>query len=285
MRLRATVASVSSLREEGIVFHTLGTYRVHSLSFGTGPGTLVGIAGSFADWEIWAPTFELLCPRWRVVAFDHNGVGETKVSLEDITHEDRLDTLFSVLDAHAIDRCVLAGDSSNATVAIEAVLRCPERFDGLAIVNGSAWDFDRPAVQRFVAGLRAHFEATIDFFVDYVFPEPDTGHLKQWLRDIIIRTGPDAAARILESYFSLDFRPRLCDITVPTMIVHGMLDALSETSLSDAHALAGLIPGAELHLLDDAGHLSLLSRPSRVADLLDRFLAANANGGNSHSEG
>jgi pimeloyl-ACP methyl ester carboxylesterase len=259
------------------VFHTFGKYQVHSLSFGSGPGTFVGIAGSFADWEIWAPTFELLSPRWRVVGFDHNGVGETKVSVEDISHEDRLDTLFSVLDAHAIDRCVLAGDSSNATVAIEAVLRHPERFNGLVIVNGSAWDFDRPAVRRFVAGLRTHFEATIDFFVEFVFPEPDTDHLKQWLRDVIVRTGPEAAARILESYYPLDLRDRLGDIEVPAMIVHGMLDNLSETSFSDAQALADAIPGAELCVLDDAGHVSLLSRPRDVARILDRFLTTNTN--------
>ena len=46
------------------MFHILDGRRVHSVSFGAGPGTLVGIAGSFADWEIWAPTFELLSPRW-----------------------------------------------------------------------------------------------------------------------------------------------------------------------------------------------------------------------------
>jgi pimeloyl-ACP methyl ester carboxylesterase len=258
------------------LFHTLGKYQVHSLSFGTGPGTFVGIAGSFANWEIWAPAFELLCPRWRVVGFDHNGVGETKVSVEDITHEGRLDTLFSVLDVHAIDRCVLAGDSSNATVAIEAVLRHPERFNGLVIVNGSAWDFDRPAVRRFVEGLRIHFEATIDFFVEFVFPEPNSNHLKQWLRDIIARTGPEAAARILESYFPLDLRDRLGDIEVPAMVVHGMLDNLSETSFSDAQELADAIPGAELSVLDDAGHVSLLSRPREVARILDRFLSTNA---------
>lgn len=258
------------------MFHTLGEHRVHSLSFGSGPGTLVGIAGSFADWEIWAPTFEFLSPHWRVVGFDHDGVGETKVPLEAITQEGRLETLFSVLEAQAIDRCVLAGDSSNAALAIEAALRQPERFDGLVVVNGSAWNFDRPGVQRFVAGLREHFFDTVDFFVHLVFPELDSDHLKRWLRDIIIRTGPDAAASILESYYELDLRDRLGDIRVPTMIVHGVLDALSESSLEDVRTLAGAIPGAELHFLEDAGHLPLLSHPQAVAELLDGFLATHS---------
>lgn len=257
------------------MFHILDGRRVHSVSFGAGPGTLVGIAGSFADWEIWAPTFELLSPRWRVVGFDHDGVGETKVPLETITHERRLETLFSVLDTERIERCVLAGDSNNATMAIDAALRQPERFDGLVVVNGAAWGFDRPDVRRFVAGLRSAFDKTLDFFVDLVFPEPDSEHLKEWLRDIIARTGPEAAACILESYYDLDLRDRLGSLRAPTLIIHGALDAVSASSLEDVHALAAAIPAADLRLLDDAGHLPLLSCPHRVATLLDDFLAAH----------
>jgi pimeloyl-ACP methyl ester carboxylesterase len=245
---------------------------VHSVSFGSGPGTLVGIAGSFASWEIWAPVFELLSPRWRVVAFDHDGVGQTKVPVDDITRDRHLETLFSVLDAHRIERCVIAGDSNNAALAIEAVAREPDRFAGLVVVNGHAWGFDTPAARRFAAGLRAHFDETLDFFVQIVFPEPDSEHLKQWLRDIIVRTGPDAAARIVEIFFGLDLRDRIGEIDVPAMVVHGVLDAVSPDALDDAMQVASLLD-AELHLIEGAGHLPLLSRPREVADHLDAFLA------------
>jgi len=254
------------------MFHSIGDRRVHSVSFGAGPATLVAIAGSFASWEIWIPTFELLSPRWRVVGFDHDGVGQTNVPVAEITPERHLETLFSVLDAQSVDRCVLAGDSNNASLAIEAVLREPNRFDGLVIVNGHAWGFERPEVHRFVDGLTTHFETTLDFFVAMVFPEPDSEHLKRWLRDIIVRTGPEAAARITEMYYGIDLRPRLAEVQVPTLVIHGVLDALSPTALDDAKELADAIPGAELCLLDDAGHLPLLSRPKEVADALDRFL-------------
>lgn len=234
----------------------------------------MAVAGSFANWEIWAPVFEALSPSWRVVGFDHDGVGQTKVPAEEISHERHVDTLFSVLDAQQVDRCVIAGDSANAAVAIAAVLREPDRFDGLVIANGHAWGFDRPEVRRFVEGLRSNFDATVDFFVDLVFPEPDSDHLEAWLRDIIHRTGSEHAARILEANYTVDLRDRLPEIAVPTLIVHGTLDAISPTALEDAHELAARIPGASLELLDDAGHLPLLSRPERVAALLDRFLTS-----------
>jgi 3-oxoadipate enol-lactonase len=254
------------------VFHQVGGRLVHSVSFGAGPQTLVGIAGSFASWEIWAPVFELLSPRWRVVSFDHDGVGQTKVPADDITHERHLETLFSVLHAQGIERCVLAGDSNNAALAIEAVAQEPDRFAGLVVCNGHAWGYDTPDARRFAAGLRSHFDETLNFFVQIVFPEPDSEHLKQWLRDIIVRTGPDAAARIVEIFYGLDVRDRIGEIDVPAMVVHGVLDNLSPDALDDARQLASLL-GAELHLIEGAGHLPLLSRPQEVADHLDAFLA------------
>lgn len=202
------------------MFHVIGSRRVHSLSFGSGPRTLVAVAGSFANWEIWAPVFERLSPSWRVVSFDHDGVGQTKVPVDEISHERHVETLLSVLDAQEVDRCVVAGDSANAAVTIAAVVASPERFDGLVVANGHAWGFDRPEVRQFVDGLRTNFEGTVDFFVDLVFPEPDSDHLKHWLRDIIHRTGPEPAARILEANYDVDLRPRLAEIRVPTLIIH-----------------------------------------------------------------
>jgi pimeloyl-ACP methyl ester carboxylesterase len=258
------------------MFHTIGSRRVHSLSFGSGHRTFVGVAGSFANWEIWAPVFELLSPRWRVVGFDHDGVGETKVPVDEISHERHVETLFSTLDAQGVQRCVLAGDSANAAVAIAAVLLSPERFDGLVIVNGHAWGFDRPEVRRFVDGLRGDFAGTVDFFVDLVFPEPDSRHLKQWLRDVIHRTGPDCAARILEVNYEVDLRPLLAQVAVPTLIIHGALDAVSSSAFEDARALAAEIPRARLELIEDAGHLPLLSRPEAVAAIIESAFSSEA---------
>lgn len=255
------------------MFHRVEDRRIHSLSFGSGPGTFVGIAGTFASWEIWAPVFERLSRRWRVVGFDHDGVGQSRGPLDGIGLERHVQTLLSVLDAQAVERCVVAGDSANAAVAVEAVLRAPERFAGLVIVNGHVWGFDRPEVRRFVDGLQHRFEPTVDFFVQLVFPEPDSAHLQQWLRSIIHETGGAAAARQLEAHFGVDLRPRLAQVRIPTLVVHGALDAVSPKALDDARELARLIPGARLELIEDAGHLPLLSRPDTVASLLEPFLA------------
>lgn len=250
-----------------------GPRAIHSVSFGAGDPTFVGVAGSFADWSAWEPTFDRLRARWRCVGFDHDGVGATEVDVGDITHARHVDTLFSVLDAHGIERCVVGGHSVNASVAIDGVLRDPGRFDGLVIANGHGWAMDRPEVRDFTDALRSSFSAAVDFFVEIALPEPDSDAAKNWLRSTMHRTGPEACARILEAKYEVDLRDRLCEVSVPTLVVHGALDRLSPDPFAEAATFAREIPDARLVVLDDAGHLPLRSRPEVFASLLGDFMS------------
>jgi pimeloyl-ACP methyl ester carboxylesterase len=109
------------------MFHHHHRRTIHSPSFGSGAGTFVGVAGSFANWEVWAPTFELLSRSWRCVALDHDGVGLTETSLDAITHERHVETLFAVLDAQGVDPCVIGVRYPSATAASVSAQPC--RFD------------------------------------------------------------------------------------------------------------------------------------------------------------
>lgn len=88
--------------------------------------------------------------------------------------------------------------------------------------------------------------------------------------DLIVQTGAEAAARLVESTFGLDLRPRLSEVAVPAIVIHGALDQLAPGAQENASELANLLR-AELHLLDGAGHLPLFSRPEDVASRLDAF--------------
>lgn len=254
------------------MFHRHHNRTIHSLSFGSGTGTFFGVAGSFADWEVWAPTFERLSRKWRCVALDHDGVGLTDTTLDAITHERHVETLFAVLDARGIDHCVVGGHSVNASVAIDAVLTDPTRFDGLVIANGHGWGMDRPDIKVFAAALRTDFAGAVDFFVEAVLPESGTDDAKRWLRDTMHHTGPERCARVLEAKYPVDLRSRLSEVSVPTLVLHGTLDAISPDPLGEATTFTRELADSTLVVFDDAGHLPLLSRPAAVADALDRFL-------------
>jgi rifampin ADP-ribosylating transferase len=59
-------------------------------------------------------------------------------------------------------------------------------------------------------------------------------------------------------------------ITAPTLIVWGERDGL--LSRDDEEALAAAIPGSQLIVYDDTGHLVLWEQPERVANDLTDFI-------------
>ena len=64
--------------------------------------------------------------------------------------------------------------------------------------------------------------------------------------------------------------PWLWSLPQPTLVLMGSDDPLVPPI--NGHILAGLIPNAELHMIDD-GHLFMMTRPRQTAALIEAFLA------------
>ena len=61
-------------------------------------------------------------------------------------------------------------------------------------------------------------------------------------------------------------------LTVPTLVLHGTADPV--VPMVNAKLLAWRIPGAQLKLVDGAGHLLLFDEPEKAAPVIERFLAS-----------
>jgi 3-oxoadipate enol-lactonase len=254
------------------VFVKVGEQLVHTVRSGSGARTVVGIPGSFGTTEIWEQPFEVLSSRHRTIAFDHFGTGETHVPDELVTFESQVGLVVGLLDELGVSACVLAGDSSMAAVAVEVARRHPDRVEALILVAAGISYAPDEGVHRFVSGLRTNPESTLEGFARLCLPEDDRGHLRRWLKDIIMRTGPSRAARMVESFYEVDIRDRLPELSVPTTVVHGEFDALPSSRLDTARELASLIPGAQLQVINGIGHVPTLSRPTEVADAIEEKL-------------
>lgn len=253
------------------MFVKVNGHLVHTVSFGAGATTLLGLGGWVADWELWEQPFELLSGRWRCVSYDHRGAGETVVPLEAITPDGLVDDVFGVMDALGIDRCILAGESLGSVVALEAALRAPERFRGLVLVDGA------PAVTKLVQplidGTKESWETMLSTFVELCTPEPEAAPLRRWGCDMLRRADAAAAVRIFESYLERK-GPRLplAEVRVPTLVIHGTEDAI--VPLSVGEHMAATIPGASLVKLEGAGHTPTVTRPREVVDAILAWSAA-----------
>ncbi|MBK9050485.1 MAG: alpha/beta hydrolase [Chloroflexi bacterium] len=251
------------------MFITSDEAQLLAVSFGSGSRTLLAFGGWVGNWELWAEPFTILSQTWRTVAYDHRGAGATICPLESITMTNMVNDVFAVMNALAIDQCVLAAESAGVAVALQAVLQHPERFTGLVIVDGAYYRLPQAGPSPFVQALRANHEATMKQFVNTCVPEPDNEAIKHWGRQIVMRSPQAAAIQLYEIMDGVDLRPQVHLVAVPTLICHGEADAL--VPLPDAQWLADQIPGSHLHVLPGAGHVPTMTRPHEIAAIINQF--------------
>jgi pimeloyl-ACP methyl ester carboxylesterase len=253
------------------MFLTVEDADLFVTSYGAGPRTFVAHGGWVGSGELWAQPFETMSRSWRTVTYDHRGTGAT-LHRGPITFARLVDDLFRVLDALQIERCVLAGESSGAMVVLEAVLRHPERFDGLVLVDGRSQGGRSPGGARFIEGCKADFAMTMDMFVTACINDPARLRETRWGKQIVMRSNGPAAVELMECLEDVHLEPRIGQVTQPTLILHGARDVI--TPLENARRLAQTIAGSRLVVFEDAGHVPTLTHPLEVAREIDDFFAA-----------
>jgi pimeloyl-ACP methyl ester carboxylesterase len=250
------------------MFIRVGNQLVNTVSFGAGPRTLLTFGTWVFGWEAWQCQLELLSRSWHAVAFDHRGCGETVASAESITLDALVKDIFGVMDALSIGRTVLAVESSSAIIALRAVLEQPERFTGLVLVAGtpSLPSQDPATLPRTEAELRT----LLDGFIGVCVPAPDHQHLRRWLSNISQRCSLEQANRLSLCVAGQDLTPRLREVQVPTLLIHGSADAVVPVGI--AQAMAAELPRNQLAILPESDHVPIITRPEEVAQLIDGFV-------------
>jgi pimeloyl-ACP methyl ester carboxylesterase len=249
------------------MFVTRGDATLFVTDFGSGPRTIFAHGGFVGSGELWTEPFGILSRSWRTVTYDHRGSGISTHSGR-INLQQLIDDLFAVMDATRIKTCVLGGESMGAKIALLAVLRAPERFTGLVVVDG-AWASVAGSADALIAGCRANYRRTIDAFVDNCVPEPDGDDARRWGRQIVYRSNGEAAAQLLEAAREQDIASAIPTTNIPTLIIHGSLDRI--VPVATAEALAAKITGSKLVIIDGAGHVPMLTRPGLVAQEINDF--------------
>ncbi|WP_108934756.1 alpha/beta fold hydrolase [Streptomyces ardesiacus] len=243
-----------------------------------------------ADHRSWRHQVPPLSARHRVVTPDLLGWGASDRPLHlSFDYGTEVARLGRLLDALELDSVNLAGHDYGGFLALGFAQRHPARVRRLAILNSRAqatftrrWyaafsllgllgrtpALRRPALRLPYAPLHrralaplvraGHLEPRVlDGYVDWMSTPEGRRWLLHYFADY--RTAPRP-----------ELRRGLRDIACPTAVVWGRADPYLSPAI--ATELAGTVPGADLTLLDGAGHWVMDERPDAVTDALGRLL-------------
>jgi pimeloyl-ACP methyl ester carboxylesterase len=238
------------------------------------------------DRRSWRYVVERLSPHHRCVSFDARGFGETTYEREDGWSP--VSDALAVLDAACSERAVVIACSIGGQTAIDLALAHPHRVAGLVLIGAAVRGAPYPEIQH---GPTAELNARIES-ADAAGDLEEVGRLDAWMwldgpgaeegrvggraRELFLEMNglalraedPGEQAEIPPAW------PRLGEITAPTLVMIGRLDAEDVRAIDER--AAGIIPGALLRFLDGVAHLPHLEADPATLHEIAAFVQARS---------
>ncbi|MGO9321381.1 MAG: alpha/beta fold hydrolase [Solirubrobacteraceae bacterium] len=241
-------------------------------------GTLVLLPSGAHDRHDFDELRALIPERWRTIALDWPGHGESPPGDGPASAMRLADVAEHVVERLAPEGAIVLGNSVGGFSAACMAIRRPELVRGLVIVDGGGFAGRPPHVRAF-CGLMARPR-----FLHAIYPAFSALYMRartdadRRARDTGVRTtrqdpGLRAVSELWRSFASPqhDLRRQAPTIAAPTLVIWGKHDPV--ITLKVGRRIAATIPGAELVVLD-SGHVPHTSDPEGFAAHLLPFADA-----------
>jgi pimeloyl-ACP methyl ester carboxylesterase len=216
--------------------------------------------------------------RYRLVALDWRGFGESEITAGVSTMEQFADDVAGLMDTLGMQDAILCGLSMGGYAAFAFLREYPQRVKGLILADTrpGADTAEGRANRENVARL-AELEGA-DAIADLQLPKlisddtrqhrPEVETRIQRMIDAATRQGIAAASRgMAQRVDSTDLLPR---IACPTLVLVGEHDVFVPPAVAQEYAAS--IPNAQYIVIPHAGHLSNLEQPEAFQQSISSFL-------------
>jgi pimeloyl-ACP methyl ester carboxylesterase len=249
-----------------------------------GAGTpLVLVHAGITDCRMWNDQFPVFAGKYQTVRYDRRGFGKTCMVTGDFSlHTD----LHEVLKALGIEQAILIGCSQGGKTVINFALEYSGMTKALVLVGSAlgGFQFDgEPAPQEAelekagqAGDLERVNELEIQIWVDGPCRRPDQVYPR--IRELALDMNRIALENPQDIGNEIPLDPpavgRLGEIKIPTLVIHGDIDAAYIPAASEF--LAKNIPGAKKVIMNGVAHLPNMEKPGEfnqhVLSFLDQSL-------------
>ncbi|MEO0504425.1 MAG: alpha/beta fold hydrolase [Pseudomonadota bacterium] len=223
---------------------------------------LVLLPGMMCDARLWGPQIAALS-------------GAMPLHMAPLVGQSSVPALAAQVLDTAPPRFALAGLSMGGIVAMEIVAQAPQRVSRLALLDtnplAEAAEMRARRAPQIAAALAGHLEDVMRDEMKPRYLAAGSAEILDLCLDMALSLGP----RVFEQQ-SIALRDRpdqsevLRAVTVPTLLLCGAEDSLCPPARHEL--MRDLIPGAELVVIPEAGHLPVLERPDVTTRALQTWL-------------
>ena len=256
---------------------------------GEGPPVVVLHGGPGASHDYLRPGFDRLANGRTLVYYDQRGGGQSPVPPgTPVGWQEQVADLEALRESWGLEQLTICGYSWGGLLAMLYATEHADRVARLALVSPApAWRAARlefeatfsarnmsPALQAERAALRdsglrerdpeAYQRRLFELSVVPYFVDPSLVRQLTSFR-VIARTQQE----VWSSLGDYDLRPRLAQLDMPSLVLHGQEDVIPAWAAEEAATLLG----AEWHLLSPCGHCPHVEQPEAFVRAVDGFLA------------
>jgi pimeloyl-ACP methyl ester carboxylesterase len=241
-------------------------------------GTLVLIHGFPLSASMWEPQLELAEQGWRIIAPQLRGFDGAPSSSAATSMDDYAGDIIDLLDGLHVEQAVIGGLSMGGYITFALFRHVPQYFRAMVLADTRAQADPPQALEGRRNMMAAVKEHGVEAVAEEMLPKLVSGStvtnhadVVDTLRAMMLRNQADVVAGAIAALMTRpDSLPLLPGIHCPTLIVVGDQDAITPPAMSEE--MQRSIPGAELVVIPDAGHMSNMEQPAAFNRALARFL-------------
>jgi 3-oxoadipate enol-lactonase len=231
---------------------------------------LVFINSLGTDFRIWTEVAKILAPDFRIVLYDKRGHGLSESGPDKNDMADYAGDLMGLLDSVGVGRATIVGLSIGGVIAQEFYRQRPERVAALVLCDTAAkigtdetWDQRIAEVER--GGIESIADSVLERWFTAEFPASRPAEFAG-IRAMLTRTPRQGYLAACGALKRADLRPYAGRIEAPTLCLVGDEDGSTPVAL--VKETAALIAGSRFEIVEGAGHLPNVEKPSIVARLV-----------------
>jgi pimeloyl-ACP methyl ester carboxylesterase len=251
---------------------------LHHRDEGTGP-VIVLLHGVGLTHTMWNAVIPELAAEFRVIAPDLRGHGRTPGPAGSTYSFAELEgDVLGLLAEKSIDSAYIVGFSGGSLLALRMALERQPSVRGLVMICGAAY------VDRHTRSIAERWAETyqkqgpdafgLRILKDLYYPDWIEAHLDyaDEVREQVKHLDLGPATRWARSMEKFDEQARIAGVRAPTLIIQAMDDQVVDAS--HGRILRQSIPGAQIRILPETGHMVPLERPRETVESIAAFVRA-----------